>query len=274
MIRVALRRPFAGDLGYSGRHVQALQERLNSRMTTAIPPLAPAAAARAAFPLVVRVPGGRFRMGSAAGRPDERPLRTLSVGAFELALTPVTCGQYARFVRSTGAAPPPCFAQSDFSHPEQPVTSVTWFEAAAYAEWLGTVLGGRFRLPSEAEWERAARGGLHGAATAWGATPPVGEVPTGSLRGPWRVGRGVPNAYGLFDMGTIVHEWCGDWYAADAYARAPEGDPRGPAEGLRRASRGGSWRHRVRWSSPAARSSLPPEFRYSDYGFRIVKEVP
>jgi formylglycine-generating enzyme required for sulfatase activity len=196
------------------------------------------------------------------------------VGAFALGVTPVTCAQYARFARATGAAPPPCFAQPDFNHPEQPVTSVTWFEAAAYAEWLGAVLGGRFRLPSEAEWERAARGGLEGAPTAWGAALPAGEVPAGPLRGPWRVARGAPNAYGLFDMGTIVHEWCADWYAADAYARLPERDPRGPAEGARRASRGGSWRHRVRWSPPSARSSLPPEFRYGDYGFRVLKETP
>jgi formylglycine-generating enzyme required for sulfatase activity len=73
-------------------------------------------------------------------------------------------------------------------------------------------------------------------------------------------------------MGTIVHEWCLDWYRRDYYAVSPECDPRGPDEGERRASRGGSWRHRVRWSPPAARSSLPPAFRYADYGFRMLRE--
>lgn len=243
-------------------------------MTTAVLHPAPAAAARAAFPPVARVPGGSFRMGSDTGRPDERPPRTVFVGAFALGLTPVTCGQFARFLQDTGGAPPPCFAHPAFRHPEQPVTSVTWLEAAAYAAWLGRRFGGRFRLPSEAEWECAARGGVDGAATAWGDALPPGEVPDGPLSGPWRVGRGTRNGHGLFDMGTIVHEWCEDWYAADFYARMPERDPRGPAEGTRRASRGGSWRHRVRWSPPAARSSLPPEFRYSDYGFRVLKEVP
>jgi formylglycine-generating enzyme required for sulfatase activity len=72
------------------------------------------------------------------------------------------------------------------------------------------------------------------------------------------------------DAGTIVHEWCLDWYAPGYYAASPPADPRGPDEGERRASRGGSWRHHVRWSPPSARSSLPPEFRYADYGFRLA----
>jgi formylglycine-generating enzyme required for sulfatase activity len=87
------------------------------------------------------------------------------------------------------------------------------------------------------------------------------------------VGRGTPNGYGLLDIGTIVHEWCGDWYDAGYYREAPRLDPRGPAEGSRRSSRGGSWRHRVRWSPPSARSSLPPSYRYADYGFRVLREV-
>ena len=85
---------------------------------------------------------------------------------------------------------------------------------------------------------------------------PPGEIPEGALAGPWEVGRGTPNGYGLYDVGTIVHEWCLDW------------DP-APREPRRRASRGGSWRHEVRWSAPAARTSLPPNYRYSDYGFRV-----
>ena len=103
------------------------------------------------------------------------------------------------------------------------------------------------------------------APTAWGDALPPGEVPEGPLEGPWPVGRGTPNGYGLFDMGTIVHEWCADWYAP--YGDAPRASP---TRGARRASRGGSWRHRVRWSPPSARSSLPPSSRYADYGFRVL----
>ncbi len=215
--------------------------------------------------MTARVPGGRFRMGSACGRDDERPPRDVRVAAFRLGLTPVTCAQFAAYVRDSGAPSPPSLAQPDSNHPGQPVTSVTWFEARDYARWLSARLGRRFRLPSEAEWERAARGGLIDAPSAWGAEPPAGEIPSGPLRGPWPVGRGTPNGYGLFDMGTIVHEWCADWY------RAP-GTP-ADARPARRASRGGSWRHHVRWSSPSARSSLPPAFRYADYGLRVLEEA-
>jgi len=136
---------------------------------------------------------------------------------------------------------------------------VTWDEAAAYCAWLSESAGGSWRLPSEAEWEFAACGGLTAPATAWGDAVPAGEIPEGPLSGPWEAGRGTPNGYGLLDMGTIVHEWCLDW--------------REPAGALpRRASRGGSWRHRIRWSAPSAATSLPPGYRYSDYGFRVLRE--
>ncbi|HET7291310.1 MAG TPA: SUMF1/EgtB/PvdO family nonheme iron enzyme [Vicinamibacteria bacterium] len=216
-------------------------------------------AAAVAIPSLVPVPGGPFRMGSETGRPDERPVRVVEVEPFLLGRTPVTNAEYAPFV-SAGLAPaPPFWSAPAFCGPRHPVVGVTWFEAAWFAEWLGEELGGAWRLPTEAEWERAARGGIADGSTAWGDLLPDGEVPSGPLDGPWPAGAGTPNGYGLFDMGTIVHEWCLDEYP---------GDPR------RRASRGGSWRHRVRWSSPSARSSLLPELRYSDYGFRVLREAP
>jgi formylglycine-generating enzyme required for sulfatase activity len=226
------------------------------------PPLVPATA---------EVPAGSFVMGSVAGRADESPPHAVHVGAFRLGLTPVTNGQYASFVSAGRCAAPPWWHETAFAAPDQPVVGVTWFEACAYARWLGEVDGGSWRLPTEAEWERAARGGLEGARTAWGSELPSCEVPDGRLDGPWPAGRGRPNGYGLLDMGTIVHEWCLDWYGAGYYASSPEVAPGGPETGERRSSRGGSWRHHVRWSSPSARSSLPPEFRYADYGFRVLR---
>lgn len=230
--------------------------------------------ARPQAPAVVGVPGGRFAMGSAQGRPDEGPVHEVEVAAFQLGRTPVTRAQYADFVRAAGVAPPPWWGSAAFSAPDHPVVGITWDDAVSYADWLSDTIGGRWRLPSEAEWERAARGGLEHAATAWGDAIPPHEVPSGELRGPWTVGRGTPNGYGLLDIGTVVHEWCLDWYGADYYRAAPRADPRGPAEGIRRSSRGGSWRHHVRWSPPSARSSLPPSYRYADYGFRVLLEVP
>ncbi len=223
--------------------------------------------ARSPAPVMVVVPGGRFRMGSEHGRPDERPVRDVEVGAFALARTPIIRGQYAAFLASGAAEAPPWWDHAEFAHPDQPVVGITWFEASSYASWLSAELGGAWRLPTEAEWERAARGGLDQAPTPWGDSLPPGEVPDGPLRAPWPAGRGTPNAFGLCDMGTIVHEWCDDWYALET--RASDERARAPA---RRASRGGSWRHRVRWSPPSARSSLPPAFRYADYGFRVLRE--
>jgi len=212
-------------------------------------------------------------MGSATGRADEQPVHPVEVGPFRIGRTPVTNLEYARFL-ATGRVPePPWWTHPAFWAPDQPVVGVTWFDAVAYARWLSETVGGVWRLPTEAEWEWAARGGLEGAATAWGAALPLDEVPEGPLAGPWPVGRGMPNGFGLCDMGTVVHEWCLDWYQPDGY-KAPPGARDTPVQGERRSSRGGSWRHRVRWSSPSARSSLLPSLRYADYGFRVVREVP
>jgi len=182
------------------------------------------------------------------------------IAAFRLGRTPVTNREYAPFVAEGRVAAPPWWSHPAFGGAVQPVVGLTWEDAMAYCAWLSGTSGGRWRLPTEAEWEHAACGGLAAPRTAWGDTIPPGEIPEGAISGPWEAGRGKPNGYGLLDMGTIVHEWCLDWV---------EGRP-GPR---RRASRGGSWRHEIRWSSPSARSSLPPEYRYSDYGFRVLREL-
>lgn len=217
----------------------------------------------------VEIPAGRFLMGSDHGRDDERPVREVELAAFGIGRTPVTRAQYAVCLRETGAPPPPGWDDPRFGRPFQPAVGVSWHEAVAFTGWLSRVAGREVRLPTEAEWERAMRGGLEQQPTAWGGELPAAEIPEGPLEAPWDVGRGTPNGFGLLDPGTLVHEWCLDWYSVGGSGSTPLAEPPEPEKGGRRASRGGSWRHKVRWSPPSARSSLPPEYHYADYGVRV-----
>jgi sulfatase modifying factor 1 len=205
----------------------------------------------------------------AAGR-----LRDTDVSAFRIGRTPVTNRQYAPFLTTSRTPAPGWWDDPAFRAPDQPVVGVSWDEAEAYCRWLSEIAGGVWRLPTEAEWELAMSGGLSAPATAWGDMVPAGEIPEGPIAGPWEVGRGTPNAFGVLDPGTMVHEWCLD-RREPSQSHEPGGSAGSLPGGLtRRASRGGSWGHRVRWSAPSARSSLPPVFRYSDYGFRVLREGP
>ncbi len=208
-------------------------------------------------------------MGDEAGRPDERPAHHVWLSAFRIALLPVTNQEYAAFVAATGHEPPRFWEDARFNAPDQPVVGVSWLDAVAYCRWLREATGQPYRLPTEAEREKAARGGVEGWRFPWGDDPGEagGRFPQDAPR---PAGLSAPNGYGLFDMAYNVHEWCADWYDPDYYRRSPERDPQGPAGGTRRASRGGAWRHQVKVSRCAARSSLDPAFRYNDYSFRVV----
>lgn len=237
------------------------------------PPAQLPAASAIAIPKMALIPEGWFRMGSEQGFDCERPVHLVWVDAFRLAACQVTNAEYACFLRESEAAPPPTWKQAEFCAPEQPVVSVSWFEAASYCEWLSRHSGGgRYRLPSEAEWERAARGGAEASLYPWGDAPPQSRPGYASrwLRGPEAVGTGGPNPFGLYELCENVHEWCSDWFEAGYYAVSAERNPRGPESGKRRASRGGSWRHHIKASCCHTRSSIPPEFRYADYGFRVA----
>jgi len=223
-------------------------------------------------PVMRRIPEGWFQMGCDAGRDDEKPAHRVWTDAFELAAFQTTNAEYARFLQETGHPPPLLWDDPSFANPEQPVVAVSWFEAVAYCDWLSSALGKQYRLPTEAEWERAARGGVEGEMFPWGNGAPE-ELPDYADRwksGPEPVGLYAPNPYGLYNLGDNVHEWCADWYDPAYYAVSPEWNPRGPLSSSRRASRGGSWRHHIKVTRTAARSSIPPEFKYADYGFRIA----
>ena len=214
-------------------------------------------------------------MGSDAGHDDERPVHEVELDAFDCAIYPVTEEDYAEFLAATGNALPrdwPCVGRPALPCRHLPVTGVSWLDATAFCEWR-TAAGDPMRLPTEAEWEYAARGGLEGTLYSWG-----NDIPTwlpdggrGPLDGPWPVTCGEPNGFGIYGIGANIHEWCADWHAADYYAHSPRRNPAGPPSGTRRASRGGAWRHAMTLSRCAQRSKIDPAFRYTDYGFRAVR---
>jgi formylglycine-generating enzyme required for sulfatase activity len=208
---------------------------------------------------MVRIPGGEFLMGQDDGRDEERPVHQVIVSPFLLCRYQTTNGHFAALSRTLGPA-------------DHPVTEVSWFDATEYCAWLSARFGRIFHLPTEAEWEFAARGGLEQSLYPWGDDPVTGRdgYATRWRTGPEAVATSEPNAYGLFDMCENVHEWCSDWYDPLYYAVSPQENPQGPVIGTRRSSRGGAWRHHIKIARCAARSSIPPDFRYADYGFRVA----
>lgn len=219
----------------------------------------------------VRIPAGHFMMGSDEGQDDERPVHRVWVDEFDLAISPVTRAQYARFLDATGHEPPRDWRPNE-GQDDLPVVGVSWHDAQDYCAWSASY-GDPLRLPTEAEWERAARGGVEGIRYPWGDQTPdwIPNGGRGPLAGPWPVTLGPPNAYGLYGIAANIHEWCADWHGAAYYASSPERAPEGPPSGSRRVSRGGSWRHAMTISRTAARSKIDPSFRYTDYGFRVAR---
>ena len=225
-------------------------------------------------PEMAVIPAGEFTMGNDGGREDERPAHRVSLPAFRAVVAPVTNAEYSRFVRATGAAPPRFAGDARFSADQQPVVGVSWFDAVAYCEWMTSLIGTRYRLPTEAERERAARGGASGDWPWEGehleAHPLYDQI--ARLDRPHAPSAACANDLGLWCMAENMHEWCSDWYDERYYHSSPRVCPGGPASGRRRASRGGSWRHAIKFTRISARSSIDPSFRYNDYGFRVYAD--
>jgi formylglycine-generating enzyme len=231
---------------------------------------------RALAPDLIRIAASWLLMGSDKGQDCERPIHRVWIDSFLLAATQVTNKDYGQFLRATSTTPPPFWNDSNFNHQQQPVPGVSWHEATRYCEWLSAQTRRHFRLPTEAEWECAARGGLEQKQFPWGDDPPQSllNYATRWQNGPEIVAQYAPNKFGLYDIGDNVHEWCNDWYDPNYYAISPDRNPQGPDQSPlkppRKSSRGGSWRHHIKVARCSARSSIPPEFQYADYGFRVA----
>jgi formylglycine-generating enzyme len=241
-------------------------------------------------------------MGAADAEENERPVHRVYVSEFFIGRFPVTNDEYARFVQATGHPAPvvnglplithggreTLFRESSApyiwnndrppaGHGNHPVVLVRYDDAAAYCHWSSDVMARSVRLPTEAEWEKAARAGTEGLRYPWGndidasrgnylvdplTRPQRGTRPTGTY---------PPNAYGLYDVCGNVWEWVADWYSADYYGLGDMRDPRGPQSGNLRVVRGGSWlTDDVAMLRSAYRHQVPPDTYSYSLGFRIV----
>ena len=221
-----------------------------------------------------RIPGGWFTMGNEHGLEDERPAHRVLVDPFELAVCAVTRAEYERFIDATGHELPRDWNNALFAKSDLPIVGVSWVDACAYCDWRSQEDGRAVRLPTEAEWEFAARGRQQ-ALFPWGESMPewIPNGGRGPLEAPWPVTLGEPTDFGLLGIATNVHEWCADWHDTGYYSQSPERNPTGPETGIRRASRGGAWRHAYTICRVTLRSKLDPSFRYNDYGFRLARSI-
>ena len=241
-------------------------------------------------------------MGADDSDEDARPAHTAYVDAFHLAVHPITNQQYAEFVRETGHAAPavrdlplvvtptheltfrelaaPYVWRGGEPPPDRqrhPVTLVTFADAQAFCTWLGRKLSLPVRLPTEAEWERAARSNVEGRRYPWGddiEPSRANFLPDPALkryRGTRPVGSFAPNGFALYDMTGNVWEWVSDWYAPDTYRRGDRRTPQGPREGTLRGLRGGAWvTPEVDQLRCSHRHKVPPDTYAYSIGFRVA----
>jgi formylglycine-generating enzyme required for sulfatase activity len=209
---------------------------------------------------MVRVPGGTYTMGCSPGDTQcselEEPPRKVKVNSFWMDAKVVT---QAQFERAMGANPSRFAGCADC-----PVDSVTWDEAADYCAKLGK------RLPTEAEWERAARGGTTG--SRYGELKEIAWYKYNSGGKTRPVGGKQPNAYKLYDMLGNVYEWCADWYERTYRSTDVVDNPKGPASGTARVLRGGSWLTRPESVRASYRGRTAADIRSDSYGFRCVRD--
>jgi formylglycine-generating enzyme required for sulfatase activity len=210
-------------------------------------------------PGMVFVEGGTFQMGSNSGDDDEKPVHTVTVSSFFMDKTEVTQAEYRKVMGKN----PSHFSGCD----DCPVEQVSWYDANEYAKKVGK------RLPTEAEWEYAARGGSKSKGYTYSGSndiDAVGWYIRNSNSKTHPVAQKQPNELGLYDMSGNVWEWCSDWYSDSYYRSSPKNDPQGPNSGVFRVLRGGNWYYYDNGCRVADRSWLAPDYRSSYNGFRLV----
>jgi len=241
---------------------------------TALPKLPAAIIGKDGAPMVL-VPAGEFTMGSEQGDDDEQPVHRVYLDSFYLDTFEVTNGRFAKFVAAIQSEPPWGFADQETPvvHAERPVRWVNWLEATGYCLWAGK------RLPTEAEWEKAARG-TDGRTYPWGNDPPTAAhavfgltegAETVSPSGNRDPGR---SPYGVHDLAGNLYEWVIDWYDDAFYTTIPASNPRGPSEGTAKVQRGGSYINSPYRLRSAFRTKGDPTEHDPHVGFRCAQDAP
>ena len=229
---------------------------------------------------LVLISGGEFLMGSDS-EGDHSPVHKVYIDSFYLNRHEVTNAQYLRFCQATGHRPstssghrlPDFWGMDGFrcgpDYPNHPVITVSWYDAVEYAKWCGK------RLPTEAEWEYAARGGLAEMDYPNGHTlhPSDGNYNRSGRGGPVAVGSYPANGFGLYDMQGNVVEWVWDFYDPDYYSSSPSVNPQGPESGRFRVIRGGGWHSGATCNRVYYRNALPPGWVDFNVGFRCAKDL-
>jgi len=224
------------------------------------------------------IPAGEFWMGVGGplGLEDERPRHRIRLDSYAMDLYEVTTGRYARFLGATGRGAPWQWESVNLQDDaDRPVIGVDWHDAQAYCRWAGK------RLPTEAEWERAAKG-TDERRYPWGNQDPTAKLANFALGARFSYSQvlmpvgsyeGGKSPAGLYDMAGNVWEWVQDWYGADYFEESPEQNPTGPSDGTFKVLRGGSWSELPKYLLTYARFKLLPTTRNAFTGFRCVKNV-
>jgi formylglycine-generating enzyme required for sulfatase activity len=215
------------------------------------------------------VEGGSFMMGYEGAGEDALPMHPVTLGSFFLGTLEVSVAEYLTFCSESGYAVPETNIELQNDHP---ITFVNWYDASAYVKWLADKTGLPYRLPTEAEWEFAAKGGNQTRGLAYSGSANLNDVgwynqnSVGSMH--HVVGKLKPNELGLYDMTGNVWEWCHDWYNSKFYSVSPTKDPNGPSVGKVKVGRGGSWYNK---GVPVGfRYFLTPQSSTNYVGFRVA----
>lgn len=214
---------------------------------------------------------GDFLRGSTS-TPEEYPPKRIYLTEYIISKFPITNEAYRRFVNETGYRIPPTFENERFNSDRQPVVSVNWYDANAYCKWFSEKNNVSASLPTEAQWEKAARG-IGGKTYPWGDSAPTSRrINVNSYIGRTTDVGSYDNAseYGCYDMLGNVWEWCDDFYDETFYKSCPDRNPHNTKDNRYKSIRGGSWRSDLFRATCAHRCFYNPNVRSDRHGFRIV----